>query len=906
MSIKIKYNSRRLIVLWFILSLFMSIGILAQQSQTTKGTQISDGTVFNAVETPLDFSILELNSNKKGFLLPRMNTAQRNNIPLNSIQPGLMIFNTDEDCMEFYSSSRKLWLSLCGDENAPAEFDITVANCSDIKLAGEYTAKHSLNPKANIVSIRVSVSVPGTYEIEADAYHTGDNQKNGYTFYSKGRFPTAGVYNVILKGTGTPVKGYADGLEGDRIQFLFNGKKASCVVNNFVNLEGPSFTFTINQVGKVYQGVDITGNETILEASLTNIKSGGKVEITSTSVNGMSFKASRVLTNAEVTSGRATLKLKASGGSNAPIITPIVFRSNTLDEYGRVKSITKDVAIEKVNLAFLCDHQYFSFSVNGDWELNKPFSPYHTINLPILVTAPGRGVFKIRSTAAEGRNAVVFTSEVVDLKFNASQANMMYVVLKPEVGTDLPSVSGENKLIVTFESKGAREYGAQYPIENISMYEYNCPEYVVNVKGKAEFNFSGSSLKFWSHFISKTTSIYYLPPKSDMTIGTNNKRSGLTLTVNVTSPGEYDFSTNEINGIKFTAKGVVDNVGVQNISLVPEGKSMSDMPTQTFTLFNEGQPTNLRASVDFVYQPMKMYSIGGGASQSWHPGGSTRASWSAGPLLVRSLENFGWNGKVRIDQLEIIDIANPQASVTGLNNINDIGDYSTKFINNLNSADLVFIGANNGRGFAKHDSSLIALANFIKQKKGAVVYGEVAGYSNQMTRLMALVSGNSTIASVTRGRIENNQGNKVVSYASNQSLKLILGELGKHFATYGNVTLHNRLLGQGYEHEDWFTINYLPFDYSAIANFNSSSVNTDVFSFVHNEYGFVGVGGGGFMGGYNGSSSGKNTHPVRSNKAGVIPEIATYNGGEVYNSWFLLNLVHWSIDYAQEQKTSKY
>ncbi|MEK6494412.1 hypothetical protein [Myroides odoratimimus] len=895
MSIKIKYNSRRLIVLWFILSLFMSIGILAQQSQTTKGTQISDGTVFNAVEAPLDFSILELNSNKKGFLLPRMNTAQRNNIPLNSIQPGLMIFNTDEDCMEFYSSSRKLWLSLCGDENAPAEFDITVANCRDITIAGEYTVKHSLNPKANIISIRVNVSVPGTYEIEADAYHTSDNRKNGYTFYSKGRFPTAGVYNVILKGTGTPVKGYADGLEGDRIQFLFNGKKASCVVNNFVNLEGPSFTFTINQVGKVYQGVDITGNETILEASLTNIKSGGKVEITSTSVNGMSFKASRVLTNAEVTSGRATLKLKASGGSNAPIITPIVFRSNTLDEYGRVKSITKDVAIEKVNLAFLCDHQYFSFSVNGDWELNKPFSPYHTINLPILVTAPGRGVFKIRSTAAEGRNAVVFTSEVVDLKFNASQANMMYVVLKPEVGTDLPSVSGENKLIVTFESKGAREYGAQYPIENISMYEYNCPEYVVNVKGKAEFNFSGSSLKFWSHFISKTTSIYYLPPKSDMTIGTNNKRSGLTLTVNVTSPGEYDFSTNEINGIKFTAKGVVDNVGVQNISLVPEGKSMSDMPTQTFTLFNEGQPTNLRANVDFVYQPMVVYTFG---AMAWHPGGTHKFTWGGGPTLLRNSRHFGWNGVVRVDGITFkqagpvmddVDSSSENATDRLLSNSN------TFSASNLSDVDVIIIGGKHS-GTNKMDitsSNLQGLANYVKNKGGAVIYGE--SDADQLNNFLSYLGeyGNSV-----KSMGANQNGDNVVSYIYNPAIAeghnynlILAGKFGQ--------SVGGKLIGPHNNNKLGITVNTQSFT-------SLAGSNTSAFAVIRNKGGLVIVGNNNFMGGRINGSTSYGTYPtVSSSNRGPAVGMSR-DRKNVYNSWFLLNLVHWSIDYAQEQKTSKY
>ncbi|HNQ66992.1 MAG TPA: hypothetical protein PKN32_01325 [Bacteroidales bacterium] len=60
--------------------------------------------------TPDASALLELNSTTQGFLPPRLSTVERNAI--SSPAEGLIIYNTTEQCINYYNGT--LWLSLCG------------------------------------------------------------------------------------------------------------------------------------------------------------------------------------------------------------------------------------------------------------------------------------------------------------------------------------------------------------------------------------------------------------------------------------------------------------------------------------------------------------------------------------------------------------------------------------------------------------------------------------------------------------------------------------------------------------------------------------------------------------------------------------------------------------------------
>ena len=78
--------------------------IIALFSLNTIQAQIGIGTT-----SPDASAMLEVESTEKGFLPPRMDSDARNNI--NSPAEGLMIYNTDTNCLQFYDG--RFWISAC-------------------------------------------------------------------------------------------------------------------------------------------------------------------------------------------------------------------------------------------------------------------------------------------------------------------------------------------------------------------------------------------------------------------------------------------------------------------------------------------------------------------------------------------------------------------------------------------------------------------------------------------------------------------------------------------------------------------------------------------------------------------------------------------------------------------------
>jgi len=87
--------------LFFIVSLMYFTSTFSQQNVGISDTPIN----------PHASSMLEIQSTEKGLLIPRMTTAQR--LAINAPANGLMVFDTDENCLVFYSTPSSVWLSLC-------------------------------------------------------------------------------------------------------------------------------------------------------------------------------------------------------------------------------------------------------------------------------------------------------------------------------------------------------------------------------------------------------------------------------------------------------------------------------------------------------------------------------------------------------------------------------------------------------------------------------------------------------------------------------------------------------------------------------------------------------------------------------------------------------------------------
>lgn len=132
-------------------------------------------------------AMLDVVSSSKGFLPPRMSTAQRNAI--SSPATGLVIFNSDLKCLEFYSGPPDGWFCPCagfGD-----------LGCWSLDVGGIYRSGVALEA-TNVISVAVNVLVPGGYQITSGLV-------NGYYFYGRGTFTSTGDHQVILHGIGTPL-----------------------------------------------------------------------------------------------------------------------------------------------------------------------------------------------------------------------------------------------------------------------------------------------------------------------------------------------------------------------------------------------------------------------------------------------------------------------------------------------------------------------------------------------------------------------------------------------------------------------------------------------------------------------------------------------------------------------------
>ncbi len=151
--------------------------------------QVSVGTT-----TPDPSAILELQSNSKGFLLPRLTTTERDAIV--SPAEGLMVFNSTLKCIQLYDG-----LSWSNCLLSDLAYKTLVCPPAAIKH-GVFAVGTSLNTSNNIV-VQATTSAATSYSITT-------NTVNGYSFSASGVFPSAGTYNVLLAGNGTPINAQTD------------------------------------------------------------------------------------------------------------------------------------------------------------------------------------------------------------------------------------------------------------------------------------------------------------------------------------------------------------------------------------------------------------------------------------------------------------------------------------------------------------------------------------------------------------------------------------------------------------------------------------------------------------------------------------------------------------------------
>lgn len=215
-------------------------------------------------------------------------------------------------------------------------------SCKPAILNGIYA--QSIATDSNTVQLQVTVAVPGTYSIFT-------NSVNGVTFLASGTFTNTGVQLVTLKASGTPT---GSGIKTFTVKY---GNSQCAFSINFSSLAGGTlgggggnctpFVFS----GTYQQGTLLNASNTVqVQVNVTTL---GGYNITSNTVNGVSFSSSGIFTSL----GLQNVTLKGTGTPlNAGVQNfAITFGGSTCNF-----SLTFSAGVSPSN-------DYFPLSLNSNW-----------------------------------------------------------------------------------------------------------------------------------------------------------------------------------------------------------------------------------------------------------------------------------------------------------------------------------------------------------------------------------------------------------------------------------------------------------------------------------------------------------------------------------------------------------
>lgn len=572
-----------------IIALFLSsVNTIYAQLNRTK---IQDASI-SAPNTPgHEGALLEMESNNKGILVPRMTTGQRDAIDASKRVESLFIYNTTTGCFNYWSTDQDAWLSICGTP-PPAVFNISTVQCGNIVSNGVYKQGEALT-NSNYLSVPVTVTQPGTYDIMATT-------TNGYYFTTSGTFPSAGSYTIQLQGTGTPNTGYdppvAPGV-GDVLQITLNGNISSCQPKVFVEKANVAYSIqcgTISQQGTYYVGIETNSTNTL--NVFVDVQSTGYWNIYTNTVNGVSFSGTGTFTS----TGIHQIELLATG---TPIASGI--QSYTIYSNSDPVSTCSGVQVNVASVAYTIDCS--NAIVNGSYMQAVQTTSVNTITLPINVTATGTTSINTNTV-----NGLTFSSGSISLS-SLGQQNVTLTA------SGIPTNGVTTEFTVSASSGATGSCPVSVDIS---------PQPVAYVMTCGSISNAGS----------------YAPGLAMTTANT------MTVNVNATYPGAWSITTDTQNGISFSGSGTLVS-GSNTLTLQATGTPTSGgLFTFTLTSNSSSGSTTCTKSIQFVYRTMRVLGLGGGTYQP----GTAGASQTSRSVL-QSQANFGANGVLPVQSISIIN-----------------------------------------------------------------------------------------------------------------------------------------------------------------------------------------------------------------------------------------------------------
>ncbi|QBQ42053.1 hypothetical protein E2P86_13205 [Sphingobacterium psychroaquaticum] len=657
---RIILNGLRILFLACCLLLQLTTVVWAQN----KMTKIKDGTIGGTSTEPFDGAILELESKAKGFLLPRMTTAERDAIPNARKINGLIIFNTTTNCINYWVEVTNNWLSLCG---TPPPAVMTIPNCNNVKING--LLKEGVNLDAsNYLEIPVSVSQPGTYDILAST-------DNGYYFSVSGTFPASGNYTLYLPGTGKPRRGYQPGEDGDKLKITMQGVVLTdCEPNLFVENAEVAYTLTCQSTsaqGLYMLGIPLTELNFISVA--VNITQVGDWSMWTPEVNGYSFKGEGTFNS----TGTQIVHLMGSGVplSNDPTTDTFSVLTNSDASSG---TTTCDVLINLQQVAYTIDCA--NAVVKGTYKQDVPLTLDNTIEIEIDVVKTG----DITDIKATGPGGISFSSGPLALRALGKQK----VVLQ---GSGTPT--GTNDIMLTVlgtPTGGSTSCQVTVPVEAQPVnYTTTC---------------------------NSIQAIGAYAPNVDM-----KPSNQIKLDVIVSYPGAWTISTQTENGVTFSGSGTFATTGQQTVYLNATGKGTTD-GTFTYNITtNSATSSSCSVEIPFIYRKMNLLGYGGTAYTPI-PGSSNYTA----SVIPKTTANFGPTGTVKMEGFNVFNSGSLSASALSTYiNTNNIDIIVTGYGANITSATAAvlvdFIVNKKGVVIVQQQDDLSGLAALINGVAGGSV-----------------------------------------------------------------------------------------------------------------------------------------------------------------------------------------
>ena len=315
--------------------LVLLVGLFTLMSTLTLSSQVTIG----ANETPDPSAVLDLRSVNKGLLIPRLTLGQRKTItdPAN----GLIIYNVEEKCYNYYDGAKGDWISLCGGASA-AKFKM---ECASIVAHGAYVIGAPMTA-ANYLSVPIHVTQEGSFAISGTS-------NNGYSFYYSGTVTDTGQYVINVPALGMPSKEQID-----NVMVISAADTCSIPVTVQTNVA----TYDIDCASIVVYGNylknQVLDKNNYIEIRV-NVSSAGSCNISTPIVNGISFSASYTLGV-----GSTTIRLFGSGTPTTNSDFPITITTNS--PAGNVTcSATIPMTLPPLTYALIGNDGTFSWTGTG-------------------------------------------------------------------------------------------------------------------------------------------------------------------------------------------------------------------------------------------------------------------------------------------------------------------------------------------------------------------------------------------------------------------------------------------------------------------------------------------------------------------------------------------------------------